>query len=64
LEEPQILVCLREADLEVREAIHAEELERGLHSSDGLDLSAELDNVRTLTDRIPDKRTTKARRLS
>jgi hypothetical protein len=43
LEECQILLSLQEADLEVHEAILAEELERGPHSSDGLDLSVELD---------------------
>jgi hypothetical protein len=35
LEECQILLFLQEMDLEAREAILAEEQERGLHSPDG-----------------------------
>jgi hypothetical protein len=50
LEERQILLSLQEMDLEVREAILAEELERNLHSSDGRDLSPELDKARALAD--------------
>jgi hypothetical protein len=49
LEECQILLSLEEADLEVREVILVEELERGLHFSDGRDLSAPLDKVMQLS---------------
>jgi hypothetical protein len=43
LEECQILLRLQEPDLEVHEAILVVELEHGLHSFDGRDLSVELD---------------------
>jgi hypothetical protein len=64
LEECQILLSLQEADLEVHEAILAEELECDLHSSDGRDLSAELDKARALADGITDERATEAMQLS
>jgi hypothetical protein len=47
----------------VREVILAEELERGLHPTDGWDLSAELDKAYTRVDRIDDERATKAEQL-
>jgi hypothetical protein len=46
LEERQILLSMHEADLEVHETMLEEELERGMHSSDGWNLSAELDKAR------------------
>jgi hypothetical protein len=39
-------------DLELREVILLEELERGLHPPDGRDLSAELDKTHARVDRI------------
>jgi hypothetical protein len=51
LEEHAAFLCLREMDLEVHEAILVDELERGLHPSDGLDLSIELDKSCACVDR-------------
>jgi hypothetical protein len=56
LEECQTLLCLQETDLEVREAILVEELERGLHPPDKQDLSAELDKAHARLDRIDSER--------
>jgi hypothetical protein len=73
LKERQILLCqmleadlnwMLEADLEVCDVILADELERGLHSSNGWNLSVELDKAHALTDRITNERTGEARRLS
>jgi hypothetical protein len=64
LEERSILLCLREADLEVHEAILAEEIESSMHSSDRCDLSMELDKGCTLADRITDECAAEARQLS
>jgi hypothetical protein len=47
LEERETLLCLQETDLEVRETILAEEMERGLHPSDRRDLSVELNTACT-----------------
>jgi hypothetical protein len=55
LEECQILLCLQEANLEVHEAILVVALERGLHSSDWQDKSAELDKAHALADGITDE---------
>jgi hypothetical protein len=54
LEECQILLCLQETDLEVREVILVEELEHGQHPTDGQDLSAEPDKFHARVDRIDD----------
>jgi hypothetical protein len=51
-------------DLEVREAILAEELERSLHPSHGWDLSAELDEAHTRMEGIDGQRAAEADRLS
>jgi hypothetical protein len=51
-------------DLEVREAIMAEELERGLRRSDGHDLPTELYKVRTRANKIASDRATEAEQLS
>jgi hypothetical protein len=73
LKERQILLCqmleadlnwMLEADLEVCDVILADELERGMHSSNGWNLSVELDKAHALTDRITNERTGEARRLS
>jgi hypothetical protein len=64
LEEHQILLNLQEVDMEVCETIMVEEVEHGLHSSDGWDLSTELDQARALEDGIIDERATKAMQLS
>jgi hypothetical protein len=45
-------------------AILAEELEHGLHPTDGRDLSVELDKARASMDRINGKRAAEAERLS
>jgi hypothetical protein len=64
LEECQIILNLSEADLEVHEVALAEELERGLHSCDGRDWSAEVDLARALVDGITDRHATEAMLLS
>jgi hypothetical protein len=64
LEERQIPLSLPEVVLEVREAILAKELERGLHSFDGQDLSVELDKARALADGITDERMAEAMQLT
>jgi hypothetical protein len=51
LEERKSLLCLQETDLEVREAILVEELERGLHPSARWDLLVELEKARTCVNR-------------
>jgi hypothetical protein len=51
-------------DLEVQEAILAEELERVLHPPDGRDLSVELDKAHARANRIDNECTTEAKRLS
>jgi hypothetical protein len=58
LEERQTLLCLQETDLEVQEAILAEELERGLHLPDAWDLLVELNKAHTHVDKINDERAT------
>jgi hypothetical protein len=60
LEECQILLCLQEANLEVHEAILVAALERGLHSSDWQDMSAELDKAHALADGITDEHAVEA----
>jgi hypothetical protein len=52
LEEHQILLCSQETDLDVQEAILAEELACGLHPPDGRDLTAELEEIHVCMDRI------------
>jgi hypothetical protein len=64
LEGCQILLCLREVDLEVLEAILAEELERNLHPTNGRDRSVELDKAHVHVDRIDGERATEAEQLS
>jgi hypothetical protein len=64
LEECQTLLYLQETDLEVREAILAEELERGLHPLDRRDPSVDLDKAHTRVGRVDGERATKAERLS
>jgi hypothetical protein len=64
LEECQILLCLQEVDLEVPEAILAEELERGLHPTDEQDLSVELEKACARVDRINGECAIKAEQLS
>jgi hypothetical protein len=54
LHECSTLLGLQETDLEVSEAILAEELEHGLHPPDGCDLPAELDESRARVDGIID----------
>jgi hypothetical protein len=51
-------------DLEVREALLAEELEHGLQPPDGLDLSSELNKACAHVDRINGERATEAELLS
>jgi hypothetical protein len=51
LDERASLLGRQEIDLEVCEAILAEELERGLRPSDGQDLSVELKKIRARVDR-------------
>jgi hypothetical protein len=53
-EEHEALLCLQEMDLEVHEALLAEELERGLHPPNGRDLPAELNEARTCVGRTAD----------
>jgi hypothetical protein len=50
--------------LEVWEAILAEELEHGLHPTNGKDLSTELDKAHARVDRIDSERATEAEQLS
>jgi hypothetical protein len=64
LEEHQILLCLQETDLVVREAILAEELERGLHPPNGWDPSVELDKAPAHVDKIDGERAAEAEPLS
>jgi hypothetical protein len=64
LEEGYILLCLQETNLEVREAILAEEQESGLHAPDGRDLSAKLDKTHAREDRKNDECAAEAGRLS
>jgi hypothetical protein len=64
LEECQTLLYLQETDLEVREAILAEELERGLHPPDGRDPSVDPDKAHTHVGRVDGERATEAERLS
>jgi hypothetical protein len=52
LEEHQILLCSQETDLDVQEAILAEELACGLHPPDGRDLTAELEEIHVCMDGI------------
>jgi hypothetical protein len=55
---------LQETDLEVWEAILAEELGRGLHPPNEQDPSVELDKVRAHVDQIADDRAAEAEWLS
>jgi hypothetical protein len=64
LEEWQILLCLRETDLVVQEAILAEELERDMHPPDAWVLSVELDKALTRADRIDGERAAETEHLS
>jgi hypothetical protein len=64
LEECQIILCLQEVDLEVQEAILAEELERGLHPTDEQDLSVELEKACARVDRINGECAIEAEQLS
>jgi hypothetical protein len=64
LEEHAALLGLQEMDLEVHEAILAEELERSLHPPDGRDPSVELDKVYVCVDQIADDHATEAEQLS
>jgi hypothetical protein len=45
LEDRQILLCLQEMDLEVREVMLAEEQACGLHPHNGRDLSVEIEGI-------------------
>jgi hypothetical protein len=60
LEECHVLLFLQEMDLEVREAILAEEQEHDLHPIDGQDLLAELDKTHECMDKINDERVIEA----
>jgi hypothetical protein len=60
LEEHQILLCLQEVDLEVQEAILADEQARGQHPPDGCDQSVELEETPMRMDEINDKCTVEA----
>jgi hypothetical protein len=51
-------------DLEVREAILADELEHSLHPHDGQGLTVELDKAQARMDRIDSESATEAERLS
>jgi hypothetical protein len=64
LEERATLLGLQEMDLEVCEAILAEELERDVHPPDGQDPSTELDKVCASVGRISNDRVAKAEWLS
>jgi hypothetical protein len=64
LEERQTLLCLQEMDLEVQEALLAEELECYQHPPSGQDLSAELNQARIGVDMINGECTIEAERLS
>jgi hypothetical protein len=55
---------MQETDLEVREAILAEELEHGLHPTEGWDLSMEQDKARVSVDKIDGERAAEAEQLS
>jgi hypothetical protein len=60
LDECQMLLCLQETDLEVREVILAEEQACGMHPLDGQNLSVELGKTHTRVDRINDERAAEA----
>jgi hypothetical protein len=64
LEERHTLLCLQEMDLEVWEAILADELEHNLHPHDGQGLTVELDKAQAHMDRIDGESATEAERLS
>jgi hypothetical protein len=64
LEEHAALLGLQEMDLEVREAILAEELERSLHPPNGRDPSAELDKVYVCVDQIADDHAAKVEQVA
>jgi hypothetical protein len=64
LEDCQTLLCLQEMDLEVREEILAEELQRALHPPDGWDMSVDLDKAHTGVDRIDGECAIEAEKLS
>jgi hypothetical protein len=64
LEEHQILLCLQKMDMEVWEAILAEEREHLPHPTDAWELSMELDKAHACLDRIDGERDTEAKRLS
>jgi hypothetical protein len=66
LEECHILLCLQEMDLEVQEVILAKEQARGLHPTDGQDLSAKQEESRVCVcvDGIKGERAIEAEQLS
>jgi hypothetical protein len=64
LEESQILLCLQEMDLKVRELILVFKLGRGMHPTDGWDLLTELAKAHTRVDRINGECPTEAEHLS
>jgi hypothetical protein len=64
LDECHILLCLQETDLEVREVILVEELERGLHPTNERDLSMELDKAPSRVDRIDCEHVAEVKQLS
>jgi hypothetical protein len=63
LKERQILLCLLETDLEVQEAMQAEEQEHNLHPFDGRDLLAELEGLCTRMDGVEGEHATEAGQL-
>jgi hypothetical protein len=64
LEERKTFLCLQEMDLEVREAILAEEQQRALHPIDEQDLSSELDMTHPRMEMTSDECATEPRPLS
>jgi hypothetical protein len=64
LEECQILLSLQEMDVEVWEAMLAEEQECGLHSFDGQDVSTELEEIHVCVARVEDECAAEVRKLS
>jgi hypothetical protein len=64
LHQHQLLISLQETHLEVREAKLAEEQACGLHSFDGSDLSAELEELCVHVAGVEDERVVEAGELS
>jgi hypothetical protein len=63
LQERQILLCLQEMGLEVREVMLVEEQAHGIHPHDGRDLSVELEGIHACVDGIGGERGVEAGQL-